>query len=421
MPDLPLITSEDFDALEPEWAALHARVPGASPFLHPEWHRVWLRNFGERSRTGLPLRPQGRGTRRRRRLRYGPRSGPRTRRPQRPRLRRARSPSPARNSRLPPGSSNGSAKTSRPARTSGVCRLTRRCSPQSPKRPPRAAGRSISNTKPSVPASTSPATSRSSSLPFPRRTATNSAAKCATSRPPARPHSDSVTAPEDIASALPGLFHLMRISRGDKDEFLTPQMEAFFHDLGRTFGALGMVRLSTLSLDDAPVAMTLAFEDGATTYLYNSGYDPAYSHLAVGLVSKAHAIRDGIERGAHALRLPSRRRGLQAPPRRHRPRGRLSPVQHDCLICPRAYWARSLLRFLLRLPQPAGRLSVIQERPDALRPVPHDMAADVDQSLAQPVAAHRHLQVQALRREPCRHMVVVDRTFHASNHTGSRR
>ena len=43
--------------------------------------------------------------------------------------------------------------------------------------------------------------------------------------------------------------------------------------------------------------MTLAFEDGVTTYLYNSGYDPAYSHLAVGLISKAHAIRDSIERG----------------------------------------------------------------------------------------------------------------------------
>ena len=49
MTDLPLITSEDFDALEPEWVALHAATPGASPFLHPAWHRVWLRNFGQES------------------------------------------------------------------------------------------------------------------------------------------------------------------------------------------------------------------------------------------------------------------------------------------------------------------------------------------------------------------------------------
>ena len=46
VPELPLITSEDFDALAPEWAELWANVPGAPPFLHPDWHRVWLRHFG---------------------------------------------------------------------------------------------------------------------------------------------------------------------------------------------------------------------------------------------------------------------------------------------------------------------------------------------------------------------------------------
>ena len=46
MAERPLITSEDLDSLESEWAALHTRVAGASPFLHPAWHRAWLRNFG---------------------------------------------------------------------------------------------------------------------------------------------------------------------------------------------------------------------------------------------------------------------------------------------------------------------------------------------------------------------------------------
>jgi len=46
MPGLPLITSEAFETLEAEWAALHARVPAATPFLHPAWHAVWLRHFG---------------------------------------------------------------------------------------------------------------------------------------------------------------------------------------------------------------------------------------------------------------------------------------------------------------------------------------------------------------------------------------
>ena len=47
MPELPLITSEDFAVLEPEWAALWAQVPGATPFLHPAWQKTWLAHFGQ--------------------------------------------------------------------------------------------------------------------------------------------------------------------------------------------------------------------------------------------------------------------------------------------------------------------------------------------------------------------------------------
>ena len=54
---------------------------------------------------------------------------------------------------------------------------------------------------------------------------------------------------------------------------------------------------STRSMPGAPVAAVLTFEDAETSYLYNSGYDPAHAHSAVGLLSKAYAIRDAIERG----------------------------------------------------------------------------------------------------------------------------
>jgi CelD/BcsL family acetyltransferase involved in cellulose biosynthesis len=107
----------------------------------------------------------------------------------------------------------------------------------------------------------------------------------------------SATSVPEVALAMPGLFGLMRASRGDKDEFLTPAMEAFFRLFGEFFAALGMLRLSTLTLDGHAVAMTLSFESGGTAYLYNSGYDPEFAHLAVGLVSKACAIRDAIARG----------------------------------------------------------------------------------------------------------------------------
>ena len=89
----------------------------------------------------------------------------------------------------------------------------------------------------------------------------------------------------------------MRVSRDDKDEFLTPAMEAYFRDLAITFAGLGMIRLSTLSLDGKPTAMLFAFENAETTFLYNSGYDPEFAPLAVGLLSKAYAIQDAIARG----------------------------------------------------------------------------------------------------------------------------
>ncbi len=108
---------------------------------------------------------------------------------------------------------------------------------------------------------------------------------------------DSVTDAPAIDSQFDRFLELMRISRDDKDEFLTPAMEAFFRDLAHTFGELGLVRLSTLWLDGRSVAMIFCFENESATYLYNSGYDPAFAHLAVGLLSKAHAIRDCIGRG----------------------------------------------------------------------------------------------------------------------------
>jgi CelD/BcsL family acetyltransferase involved in cellulose biosynthesis len=110
---------------------------------------------------------------------------------------------------------------------------------------------------------------------------------------------DSVTEPEGVRAGMDRFLELMRISRDDKDVFLTPAMEAFFRDLAPSMAAAGMARLSTLWLDGQSVAMLLSFEDADTVYLYNSGFDPAESHLAVGLLSKAYAIEDAIRCGKH--------------------------------------------------------------------------------------------------------------------------
>jgi CelD/BcsL family acetyltransferase involved in cellulose biosynthesis len=108
---------------------------------------------------------------------------------------------------------------------------------------------------------------------------------------------EEAASPGDVAAGFDTFLDLMRASRPDKDGFLTPAMESFFRDLAATFAGLGMASLGSLLLDGRTVAMTFAFEQEGATYLYNSGYDPAQSHLAVGLLSKALAIRCAIERG----------------------------------------------------------------------------------------------------------------------------
>ena len=58
-----------------------------------------------------------------------------------------------------------------------------------------------------------------------------------------------------------------------------------------------MLRLSFLELGGVRVAACASFDYRDEYLLYNSGYDPAYSHLSVGFVGKALSIKDAIGRG----------------------------------------------------------------------------------------------------------------------------
>jgi len=59
----------------------------------------------------------------------------------------------------------------------------------------------------------------------------------------------------------------------------------------------GLLRAGILEVDDKPVAAIIAFDYNDIVYLYNSAYDPNYSSLSVGVLSKALYIKDSIERG----------------------------------------------------------------------------------------------------------------------------
>jgi CelD/BcsL family acetyltransferase involved in cellulose biosynthesis len=86
-------------------------------------------------------------------------------------------------------------------------------------------------------------------------------------------------------------------SRTDKATFMTAEMGNFFRSMTDVIFEAGLLRLTVLELDSVPVAVLIAFDYNDVVYLYNSGYNPAYSSLSVGVLSKALCIKDSIERG----------------------------------------------------------------------------------------------------------------------------
>ena len=86
-------------------------------------------------------------------------------------------------------------------------------------------------------------------------------------------------------------------SREDKAEFLTEQMEAYFKTMAVAMAEAGLLRAGILEVDSKSVAAIIAFDYNDIVYLYNSAYDPDYSSLSVGVLSKALYIKDSIERG----------------------------------------------------------------------------------------------------------------------------
>lgn len=86
-------------------------------------------------------------------------------------------------------------------------------------------------------------------------------------------------------------------SREDKEAFMTGRAELFFQSLADTMAEAGLLRLGILDLDGQPVAMVMCFDYHDSIYLYNSGYDPGYGSLSVGLLAKILCIQDSIQRG----------------------------------------------------------------------------------------------------------------------------
>jgi CelD/BcsL family acetyltransferase involved in cellulose biosynthesis len=90
---------------------------------------------------------------------------------------------------------------------------------------------------------------------------------------------------------------LFALSREEKADFMTPQMEGFFRSLTETMAEIKFLRYGILEVAAQPAAMIMGFDYEQAMYLYNSAYDPRFNSLSVGLLSKLLCIRESITLG----------------------------------------------------------------------------------------------------------------------------
>ncbi len=106
-----------------------------------------------------------------------------------------------------------------------------------------------------------------------------------------------LASPLDVTVGMETFFWMLRESRADKAAFMTTEMESFFRNLVPSLAGGGLAELVFLRLAGIRTAAVVCLHADGETLLYNSGYDPAYSALSVGLLSKVLALQRAIEQG----------------------------------------------------------------------------------------------------------------------------
>ncbi|HSN77889.1 MAG TPA: GNAT family N-acetyltransferase [Anaerolineae bacterium] len=102
----------------------------------------------------------------------------------------------------------------------------------------------------------------------------------------------------DLGQATDAFLHLHRLSKDEKESFMTPEMEAFFREAIQVMHHAGWLYLAFIEVNGAKAAAMLGFIYDGRLLVYNSGYDPAsYSELSPGIVLTARIIEDAIQRG----------------------------------------------------------------------------------------------------------------------------
>ena len=107
-----------------------------------------------------------------------------------------------------------------------------------------------------------------------------------------------VDSTHDLAAEMDDFIELHRLSQPEKDQFMEPEMQAFFHAAARVALDAGWLQLSFLEVNGEKAATMLCFDYSDTIMVYNSGYDPRrYRALSPGIVLLTYCIRHAIELG----------------------------------------------------------------------------------------------------------------------------
>lgn len=102
---------------------------------------------------------------------------------------------------------------------------------------------------------------------------------------------------EAIKNGMDSFLKLFSESRRDKAAFMTSRMESFFRSLAYAMSREKPLRFGVLELNNKTSAMVMYFDYNNSVWLYNSGYNPDYRDLSVGLISKVLCIQDNIRKG----------------------------------------------------------------------------------------------------------------------------
>jgi CelD/BcsL family acetyltransferase involved in cellulose biosynthesis len=106
-----------------------------------------------------------------------------------------------------------------------------------------------------------------------------------------------IESPREVDDAMGDFLDLFKQSRPEKQEFLTEPRERFLRGVIPTLARHHLVKLCFLEVASIRVAAALCFDHEGSVYLYNSGLNPDYRELSVGIICKILTLRHSIVLG----------------------------------------------------------------------------------------------------------------------------